>query len=95
MPVSRKDVYYMADLARLRLTNEEAEQLEQDMNNILDYMELLGQLDTSDVPPLEHVTDLHAPLREDKAQKPVDHEQALKNAPDADSDYFRVPRVIE
>ncbi len=95
MAVSRKDVLYMADLARLRLTDEEAEQLQQDMNDILEYMDLLEQLDTSEVPPLEHVTELHTPLREDKAKQPVDHEEALKNAPDADSDYFRVPRVIE
>lgn len=95
MAVSRKDVLYMADLARLRLTDEEADQLQQDMNNILEYMDLLEQLDTSEVPPLEHVTELHAPLREDKARQPVDHEEALKNAPDADTDYFRVPRVIE
>ncbi len=95
MSVSNKDVLYMADLARLRLTDEEANGLQKDMNNILDYMELLGQLDTSEVPPLEHVTELTAPLREDKAKTPVDHEEALKNAPDADSDYFRVPRVIE
>lgn len=95
MSVSKKDVLYMADLARLRLNDDEAELLQKDMNNILEYMDLLGQLDTSEVPPLEHVTELTAPLRQDKAHTPVDHEEALKNAPDADSDYFRVPRVIE
>lgn len=95
MSVTQKDVYYMANLARLRLTEEEAQTLQKDMNGILGYMEQLNELDTDDVQPLEHVTDLTVRFRKDEAKAPLDHEQALKNAPDADSDYFRVPRVIE
>jgi len=95
MSVTREDVKYTAGLARLQLSEEEAEGLVKDMNKILDYMETLEELDTSGVEPLEHVIDLEYRLREDKAKKPLDHEKALKNAPDADSDYFRVPRVIE
>lgn len=95
MSVSKKDVDYVADLARLQLTEEETESLASDMNQILDYMTTLEELDTSDVEPLEHVIDLEYRLRDDKAKEPLSHEDALKNAPDADSDYFRVPRVIE
>ena len=65
------------------------------MNKILGYMEQLEELDTSDVEPLEHVIDLESRLRKDKAEEPLSHDDALKNAPDADSDYFRVPKVIE
>jgi aspartyl-tRNA(Asn)/glutamyl-tRNA(Gln) amidotransferase subunit C len=96
MSVTKDEVYYVANLARLQLKDEEAENLKEDMNKILGYMEKLNKLDTSDVAPLEHVTDkTSSTFREDKAQKPISHEDALKNAPDADSDYFRVPRVIE
>lgn len=95
MSVTKKDVDYVADLARLQLTDEETESLVEDMNQILDYMTTLEEVDTSDVKPLEHVIELEYRLRDDKAKEPLPHDEALKNAPDADSDYFRVPRVIE
>ena len=94
MAVTLDDVTYMANLARLQLTEDEAKALLKDMNDILGYMELLNQIDSSNIPPLEHVTDAVAGFRPDKALEPLDHEKALKNAPDADADYFRVPRVI-
>ena len=95
MSVSKEDVDYVADLAHLQLSEEESESLVSDMNQILDYMTTLEEVDTSNVEPLEHVIDLEYRLRDDKAEEPVDHEEALKNAPDADTDYFRVPRVID
>lgn len=95
MSVSKEEVDYVADLARLQLDEEERESLANDMNQILDYMSTLEEVDTTDVEPLEHVIDLEYRLRDDKAEEPLSHEDALKNAPDADSDYFRVPRVIE
>lgn len=95
MSVTKDDVQYIAHLARLQVSDEEAEGLKDDMNQILDYMDDLAEVDTSDVEPLEHVTDLEYRLREDEAKEPVDHDDALKNAPDADTDYFRVPRVID
>lgn len=95
MSVSKDDVHYVANLARLQLIDEEAEGLTEDMNNILGYIDTLNEVDTSGVKPLEHVTELTSSLRKDEAKKPLDHEEALKNAPDADSDFFRVPRVIE
>lgn len=95
MSVTKKDVKYVADLARLQPSEEETESLVNDMNQILDYMTTLEELDTSDVEPLKHVIDLEYRLRDDKAKEPLSHEDALKNAPDADTDYFRVPRVIE
>lgn len=85
----------MAHLARLQFSEEETESLAEDMNRILEYMSDLEEVDTEDVEPLEHVIDLEYRLRDDKAEEPLSHEEALKNAPDADSDYFRVPRVID
>lgn len=95
MSVTKDDVRYVADLARLQFTEEETENLVDDLNSILEYMTTLEELDTGDVEPLEHVIDLEYRFREDKAEEPLSHEDALKNAPDVDSDYFRVPRVIE
>jgi aspartyl-tRNA(Asn)/glutamyl-tRNA(Gln) amidotransferase subunit C len=96
MSVTKKDVQYVANLAMLQLTDNEAEDLKEDMNEILGYIDTLNEVDTTNVKPLEHVNEITASsFRKDKAEKPVSHEDALKNAPDADSDYFRVPRVIE
>ncbi|MBO6794893.1 MAG: Asp-tRNA(Asn)/Glu-tRNA(Gln) amidotransferase subunit GatC [Balneolaceae bacterium] len=95
MSVSEKEVRYVADLARLKLSENEVNSLAKDMNSILGYMDLLNEIDTSNVEPLEHVIDLNSRLRKDEAKTPLSHDEALKNAPDADSDYFRVPKVIE
>ncbi|MEX1063641.1 MAG: Asp-tRNA(Asn)/Glu-tRNA(Gln) amidotransferase subunit GatC [Balneolaceae bacterium] len=95
MAVTDEDIKYVADLAKLQLSGEEVKQLRGDMNQILGYIETLNELDTDSVEPLEHVTDLDTHFRRDEAKDPVSHEDALKNAPDADSDYFRVPRVID
>lgn len=95
MPVTPEDVRYMANLARLQLTEQETTSLQQDMNAILEYMELLNKVDTTHVAPLEHVFEEALGLRTDRAYPPLDHELSLKNAPDADADHFRVPKVIE
>ena len=95
MSVTKEDVKYVADLANLQFNDEETEKMAGEMSKILDFMETLEEVDTTDVEPLEHVIDLEYRFREDKAKQPLSHEEALKNAPDADTDYFRVPRVIE
>lgn len=95
MSVTEKDVQYIANLAKLQVTEEEAKSYAKDMSSILGYMELLNEVDTSNIEPLEHVIDLDSRFRKDEAKSPLSHEDALKNAPDADSDYFRVPKVIE
>lgn len=95
MSVTEKDVRYMAGLARLQLSEEEVKSFAEDMNDILGYMDQLSEVDTENVEPLEHVIELDSRFRKDEAKEPLSHEEALKNAPDADSDYFRVPKVIE
>lgn len=95
MSVTEKDVHYIANLAKLQVTEEEAKSYAKDMSSILHYMELLNEVDTANVEPLEHVIELDSRFRKDEAKPPLSHEDALKNAPDADSDYFRVPKVIE
>lgn len=60
MKVSEKDVLYVADLANLELTNQERQRMVKDLNSILDHIDMLGQLDTKDVPPMAEVVTLAA-----------------------------------
>jgi len=111
MKVTDKDVAYVADLANLELTEEERTGMLRDLNSILDYIDRLNELDTSDVPPMAQVSDRYGvdeskrgserfayASREDVLEglrKSLPREVALENAPDADEDFFRVPKVIE
>jgi aspartyl-tRNA(Asn)/glutamyl-tRNA(Gln) amidotransferase subunit C len=111
MKVTDKDVAYVADLANLELTDEEHTGMLRDLNSILEYVDRLNELDTSDVPPMAQVSDRYGvdeskqgsarfayASREDVPEglrKSLPHEEALANAPDADDEFFRVPKVIE
>jgi aspartyl-tRNA(Asn)/glutamyl-tRNA(Gln) amidotransferase subunit C len=96
MKISDKDVIYVAELANLELTASEREHMVRDLNSILGYIDRLNELDTTDVPPMAQT--LLPPsevLREDALRPSLPHETALQNAPDADADFFKVPKVIE
>jgi len=95
MSISIEEVRYIAALARLRFSEEEEERMAQQMSGILDYMAKLNELDTEDVPPMSHVLDLNNVFREDVPEERITREEALRNAPESDSIYFRVPKVIE
>jgi len=95
MALSVDEVRYIAALARLRFTEAEEHHLAGQMSEILAYMDKLNELDTTDVAPMAHVLDLYNVDREDTALQRITPEEALRNAPDADGDYFRVPKVIE
>src|SRR6201997_2026617 len=111
MKVTEKDVAYVADLANLDLTVEERAGMLRDLNSILDYVDRLSELDTSDVPPMAQVSDRYGVDQEKQGserfsyasredileglRKSLPHEEALANAPDADDNFFRVPKVIE
>lgn len=111
MKVTEKDVAYVADLANLDLTDQERSGMVRDLNSILEYIDRLNELDTSDVLPMAQVSGrcgvdkskqgserfLYA-MREDIVEglrKSLPREEALANAPDADGQFFRVPKVIE
>jgi aspartyl-tRNA(Asn)/glutamyl-tRNA(Gln) amidotransferase subunit C len=111
MRVTEKDVAYVADLANLELTGDERRLLLRDLNSILEYIDRLNQLDTTDVPPMAQVSDRYGvdqsktgtsrfayASREDVHEglrKSLPHEVALQNAPDSDGAFFKVPKVIE
>jgi aspartyl-tRNA(Asn)/glutamyl-tRNA(Gln) amidotransferase subunit C len=111
MKVTEKDVAYVADLANLDLTDQERTGVLRDLNSILEYVDRLNELDTSNVPPMAQVSDRYGlddskqgserflyAMREDVVEglrKSLPHEEALADAPDADEQFFRVPKVIE
>jgi aspartyl-tRNA(Asn)/glutamyl-tRNA(Gln) amidotransferase subunit C len=111
MKVTEKDVAYVADLANLELTMEERAGMLRDLNSILQYIDMLNELDTSDVPPMAQVSDRYGvdeskqgserfayAIREDVLEglrKSLPQKIALQNAPDSDGTFFRVPKVIE
>ncbi|MFQ5569468.1 MAG: Asp-tRNA(Asn)/Glu-tRNA(Gln) amidotransferase subunit GatC [Rhodothermales bacterium] len=95
MAISRDEVRYIAALARLRFSEQEEQRLAEQMSEMLDYVDKLNELDTTDVPPMSHVLDLYNVFRKDEARQRISRDEALRNAPDADGDYFRVPKVIE
>jgi aspartyl-tRNA(Asn)/glutamyl-tRNA(Gln) amidotransferase subunit C len=87
-------VQELAALSRLKFDGEAAEKMRQDLENILEMCEKLNAVNTDGVEPLIYMTDRVNNLREDKVVQDITHEEALKNAPKKDSDFFRVPKVI-
>ncbi|HKS72855.1 MAG TPA: Asp-tRNA(Asn)/Glu-tRNA(Gln) amidotransferase subunit GatC [Terriglobales bacterium] len=108
MKVSEKDVSYVADLANLELTGAERVRMVRDLNSILEYVDRLNQLDTSNVEPM---TQQRYGAEQKKQGEPfayasredilyglresLPHHVALENAPESDGKFFRVPKVIE
>ncbi|HEY1937340.1 MAG TPA: Asp-tRNA(Asn)/Glu-tRNA(Gln) amidotransferase subunit GatC [Candidatus Angelobacter sp.] len=102
MKITDRDVSYVANLANLELTDQERQRMLKDLNSILDYIDRLNELDTSNVPPMAQISALEtslegsrASLRDDELRPCLLHTEALKNAPETDGDFFKVPRVIE
>ncbi len=109
--VTTADLRRVAELANLELTENEETSMLRDLNSILEYVDRLNELDTSDVPPMAQVSDRYGvdeskqgsarfayASREDVLEglrKSLPHAEALANAPDADEDFFQVPKVIE
>jgi len=92
--VSRDDVRRIARLARIRVTDAEADSLAGDLGAVLEYVELLDSLDTTGVEATSTVNPLATPLRADEPSAPLAPEVAVMNAPAAEGSAFAVPRVI-
>ena len=85
----------IAHLARLEFDEQGAEKMKQDMTQILDWVGKLNEVDTEGVEPLTTMSSEVNIMREDVVGEHLSHEKGLKNAPHKDSDYFRVPKVME
>lgn len=94
MSVTRVEIKKIAELARLEFNDDELENYTVEMNKILEYVEQLKELDTTNVKPLSHPIENNNVFREDIQRVSVDRESALKNAPESSSEYFKVPKVI-
>jgi aspartyl-tRNA(Asn)/glutamyl-tRNA(Gln) amidotransferase subunit C len=90
-----KTVDEIAHLARLEFNNEAKEEIINDMNRMLNFIDKLNELDTDKVEPLIYMTNEQNVLRADEPVISVTQKEALKNAPQKDTDYFKVPKVID
>lgn len=95
MKIKEETVQHIAHLARLKFEGDEVKSIQQDLNNMIDFMDKLNELDTSNVEPLVFMSEEVNVLREDIAEETIKVEDALKNAPKKDSDYFRIPKVLD
>ncbi len=108
MKVTEKDVLYVADLANLELTDAERARMVKDLNSILDYIDRLNELDTSNVEPMAQVSDRYGidesktgtarfayAMRDDRVRAGLPRDVVMKNAPESDGTFFKVPKVIE
>ena len=93
--LSRSDVLRVAKLARLTLSDADADHLAHDLSNILSYVKKLEELDTANVAPTSHAVELPTLLRPDILRPGLPVETALQNAPERISDGFGVPKIIE
>jgi aspartyl-tRNA(Asn)/glutamyl-tRNA(Gln) amidotransferase subunit C len=93
--VSQEEVEKIAGLSRLLLSKEELVKHTADMNNILDYMDLLNEVDTKNVDELVNVHDMKSPLRDDQFEKPLSKDSVIENSPDSYEDYIKVPIVLK
>ncbi len=94
MSVTTKDVAYIAELAKLRFSDEEMVTMTSELNNILHYVEKLNEVDTEGIVPLSSIHDAVNVLREDVEHQPLSSSAVLLNAPDRQDRFFKVPKVI-
>lgn len=95
MKVTKEKVKDIAHLARLEFEESELQKIQEDMMKVLSFCEKLNELNTSTIDPLIYMTTTHNNVREDITIQNFSKEEVLFNAPKKDSDYFRVPKVIE
>ena len=98
MKISDQEVRYVAELANLKLTEEELGRMASELDKILTHMDKMNELDTSAVEPMAQVlyeAGETATLRDDVERPPLGEEAALANAPLSGAGHFKVPRVIE
>jgi aspartyl-tRNA(Asn)/glutamyl-tRNA(Gln) amidotransferase subunit C len=93
--ISREEVEELALLARLRLSDDEAERLRAELSAILDYVKQLADVDTQGVEPMTHAVPLDCPLRPDVVAPSLAVDEVMAGAPGATDDFFVVPRIIE
>ncbi len=92
--LSLDDVRKVAQLANLELSETELQEMSSHLSGILDYVELLNQVETEQIEPLAHPIDVVDVFRNDEPTEMLPREEALKNAPETDGKYFIVPAIL-
>lgn len=95
MELNRKMTRKLADLAKLEFSEEELDSIQQDLEQMIGFVEKLNEIDTSGVAPLTHIGKGANRLRDDEVRGSIDKATALKNAPAAEGNFFTVPKVIK
>ena len=94
MKISREEVEHVAHLARLELKDQELVKMTEQLDNILSYVDKLGELDTENVKETTHAFSISNAFRDDVVQSSLDQDEALSNAPSDNGESFVVPKVI-
>ena len=95
MALTLDEVRKVALLARLRLSDDELERMQQQLSSILDYMQVLQEVDVADVAPTAQVTDVVNVMRPDEVRPSLPVDEALAGAPSVENGYFKVKPVFE
>ncbi len=95
MRLTNEEVRHIALLARIGMTDEEVEQMKDQLSNILEHFDVLSQVDTKGIEPTGHSVDVTSVMREDKARGSYPREEILANVPNREDDRIRVKAVLE
>ena len=95
MKISLDEIRHLAHLSRLEFSEEEMKDMQGDLDKILGFVAKIDELDLEGVEPLIYLSEARNVLRPDESKSLISKDEALKNAPDKDTDYFRVPKVLK
>ncbi|MCB9029469.1 MAG: Asp-tRNA(Asn)/Glu-tRNA(Gln) amidotransferase subunit GatC [Deltaproteobacteria bacterium] len=91
--ISKEEVFKIAHLARMAITDAQAEHFSKELSSIFEHIQKLNELDVSDVEPMTHVHGVFNVFREDQVEPSLEIQEVLKNAPDVNGQFFRVPII--
>ena len=94
MEITNEMIDKLASLAKLQFKDEQRDSIREDLSKIISFVDKIDELDTEGVEPLVHINQEVNVLREDEVKETITQAQALKNAPNKDSDYFKIPTVL-
>ncbi|MDO9300026.1 MAG: Asp-tRNA(Asn)/Glu-tRNA(Gln) amidotransferase subunit GatC [Anaerolineales bacterium] len=92
--IDTNTVKHVAHLVRLGISDEEAQKFSGQFSSIIDYFNMLNEVDTENIPPASDITNNTNVLREDTAKPSMSREEFLKNAPQSERGYVKVPTVL-
>lgn len=93
--ITEETINKLAELSKLEFNAESKKAIQQDLTKMLAFVDKLNELDTEGIEPLIYMTNEPTILREDKVKTKITQEEALRNAPQKDSDYIKVPKVLD